>query len=181
MFIGIMAEERIAETLERLIALVEPVVAREGMELVDLEFKPGRRQAILRILIDRADRGAYRGRPPKKGEPSPTDEVGIEDCTRVSHALSPLLDVEDIIPTAYALEVSSPGVNRPLKHPRHFELAQGLDVRVKTRRPVGEQNESFFIARLVASDTEGITLEDRGQRVEIPYRLIARANVEYRF
>lgn len=174
-------ERRLAETIERLHRLVEPVLEREGLELVDLELKRGPKRYLLRVTIDKANKTAYRGSAQRDESEPVQDEVGIDDCTRISRELSPLLDVEDVIKSAYLLEVSSPGVNRPLKVPRHFKLAQGLDVRVKTRAPVGPHNESFYIARLTEADDDGIALDVRGERVEIPYRLIAQANIEYRF
>lgn len=174
-------EQRLAETIERLHRLVEPLLAREGLELVELELKRGPKRYLLRVTIDKADRQAYRGSAVRDEGAPLSEEVGIDDCTRISRELSPLLDVEDIIPTAYMLEVTSPGVNRPLKTPRHFALAVGCDVRIKTRTPVGPSKESFFIARLIEAGAEAITLEVRDSRVEIPYRLIAQANIEYRF
>ena len=175
-----MSEERIAETIDRLQRLIEPVLAREGLELVDLELKRGPKRFLLRITIDKTGKTAYRGAAARDAEALP-DEVGIDDCTRISRLLSPLLDVEDIISAAYVLEVSSPGVNRPLKTPRHFQLALGCDVRIKTRVPVGPAEESFFITRLAEASDDGIVLDVRGQAVAIPYRLIAQANIEYRF
>ncbi len=176
-----MSEERLAETIERIHRLVEPMLVREGLELVDLELKRGPKRYLLRVTIDKADRTAYRGSAVREENAPLTEEVGIDDCTRISRELSPLLDVEDIIPTAFVLEVTSPGVNRPLKKTRHFKLAVGCDVRIKTRTPIAPTNESFFIARLAEATDEAIALDVRGSRVEIPYRLIAQANIEYRF
>jgi ribosome maturation factor RimP len=176
-----VSEERLAETIERLHRLVEPVLEREGLELVDLELKRGPKRYLLRVTIDKAGKTAYRGSAARSEDEPLDDEVGIDDCTRISRELSPLLDVEDVIKSAYLLEVSSPGVNRPLKTPNHFKLAAGLDVRIKTRTPVGPQSESFFIAPLVEAGDDGITLDVRGRQVAIPYRLIAQANIEYRF
>lgn len=203
-----MSEERLAETIERLHRLVEPMLEREGLELVDLELKRAPRRHMLRVTIDRADRQAYRGSVVRTEDTPLDEEVSIDDCTRIARELSPLLDVEDIIPTAYTLEVTSPGVNRTLKTPRHFRLALGCDVRVKTRTPIAPTKDTFFIARLVEVSEESIFLEtkaaaSRGQahkpsatgptsskgpvdpaqspRLEIPFRLIAQANIEYRF
>ena len=176
-----MSEERLAETIERLHRLVEPLLEREGLELLDLELKRGPKRYLLRVTIDKVGKAAYRGSAARSEDEVLPDEVGIDDCIRISRDLSPLLDVEDVIKSAYLLEVSSPGVNRPLKKPHHFKLAQGLDVRIKTRTPVAPTNESFFIARLIEANDEGIVIDVRGQRVDIPYRLIAQANIEYRF
>jgi len=176
-----VSEERLAETIERLHRLVEPMLTREGLELVDLELKRGPKRYLLRVMIDKADRQAYRGSAVRDENTPLTEEVSIDDCTRIARELSPILDVEDFIPTAYLLEVTSPGVNRMLKTPRHFKLAVGCDVRIKTRTPIAPTKESFFIARLVEAGEESIALEVRDNRLEIPYRLIAQANIEYRF
>ena len=180
--------ERIAEQMSRLRGLIEPVVQREGLELFDLELKRGPKRLLLRITLDKPGDAPFRGNAPKKSDEVPPEglgQIGIEDCTRISKLLGPLLDVEDVLPTAYLLEVGSPGVNRPLKTPAHFKRAVGLEVRVKTRVPVGPtgapQNESFFIAPLTAAGDDTITLDVRKTPVEIPYRLIQSANIEYKF
>ena len=175
-----MATERLAETIERIEALLQPLLAAEGFELVELDLNRGPQRHLLRLTIDRAGRTRYFGSAKEAREHGTEDDsVGITDCTRVSKLISPLLDVEDLIPTAYTLEVSSPGVNRPLQTEHHFKVAQGLMVRIKTRAPVA--GESFFIAKLIEASDEGVALDVRGNRVEIPYRLIQKANVEYQF
>ncbi|TNF36596.1 MAG: ribosome maturation factor RimP [Deltaproteobacteria bacterium] len=173
-----VAQERLAETIERIEALVLPVLTREGLELVDLEYKRAPKRFMLRLLVDRAGRTRYQG---SARDPEPPGEgVTIDDCVRVSKLVGPLLDVEDVIPTAYTLEVSSPGVNRPLKTPAHFKAAVGLMVRLKTRVPV-HQADSFFIAPLTEADDERVVLDVRGTPVEVPYRLVASASIEYQF
>jgi len=173
-----MAQERLAETIERIQALVLPVIEREGLELIDLEYKRGPKGYLLRLLVDRAGRTRYQG---SARDPEPPGEgVSISDCVRVSKLVAPLLDVEDVIATAYTLEVSSPGVDRPLKTPAHFRAAVGLMVRVKTRVPVAGA-DNFFIAPLAEADDERVVLDVRGARVEVPYRLIAAASIEYQF
>lgn len=179
-----MASERLAETIDTLHRIIEPVLDREGFELIELEYKrTGAKRAryLLRLTVDRAGRTSYD--PVREddgsGRPVPTGGVTVTDCVALTKALGPLLDVEDVVPGAYHLEVSSPGVNRPLKKPQHFALAVGRRVRVKTRVPVGD--DSFFVAPLVASDDEGLTLDVRGDEVRIPYRLVAKANLEFEF
>lgn len=172
-----MARERLAEDIARIEALVIPLLEREGLELVELDYQRAPKRYLLRFTIDRAGRTRYRG---SASDPEPLEEgVGVADCARVSKLIGPLLDAEDVIPTAYTLEVSSPGVNRPLKTPAHFRAALGLMVRVKTRVPVG--GDSFFIAPLAEADDEQIVLDVRGTRLEVPYRLIGAAHVEYQF
>ncbi|MCB9728550.1 MAG: ribosome maturation factor RimP [Deltaproteobacteria bacterium] len=161
--------------MQRLAAVVEPVVTREGFELVDMAFRPAGRKHVLAVMIDRLGRESYA--PPARDESAEDlGTVGIADCVRVSKALSPVLDVEDLITTAYTLEVSSPGLDRPLKTPRHFAMARGMAARIKTRVPV--EGESFFIAPIVEAGDETVTIEHRGAPLEVPYRLIARANLE---
>ena len=175
-----MAQERLAETLDKLIALVEPALDAEGFELVDLEYKRSSKKYLLRIIIDTAGRTDYRGHT-AKGSERPNDGVTISDCVRVSKLLSPLFDVEDLIPGAYTLEVSSPGLNRPLTKPAHFRHAVGLKVRVKSRAPVNDRGDTFFIAKLSAADDDAITLQAHGGDVTIPYRLVSKASVEFEF
>ena len=92
---------------EKLMALSEPLLAQLGYELVDLDYAAGRRHALVRVFIDRPQ------------------GVGVDDCERVSHELAALLDVEDPVPIAYTLEVSSPGLDRVLRTPAHFQRFVG--------------------------------------------------------
>ena len=169
-----MADERLAETLTRLEDLIEPVIAAEGFELVQLIFKPGSRGYMLRLIIDRPGRESYAA--PTTAEERIAQGVTIDDCALVSRAVGPALEVEDVIPSAYTLEVSSPGLNRPLVKPEHFRLAVGMKVRVKTRVPV--EDESFFIAELTAAEESHIVLSVRDEDVKVPYRLVSKANLE---
>ncbi len=171
-----MAADHIAETLERLAEAIAPIVEREGFELFDMELKRSSKGHLLRVTIDVQGRESY---PEAAGRAAAGETVGIHDCVRVAKALGPVLDVEDLVPGKYTLEVSSPGVNRVLKTPRHFELAVGRKVRVKTRIPV--EGESFFIAPLVAADADRVVLDVRGSEVEVPYRLVSRAILEAEF
>jgi ribosome maturation factor RimP len=129
---------------------------------------------MLRLMIDRPGRESYRA--PTSDEERVAFGVTLDDCAVVSRAVGPALEVEDVIPSAYTLEVSSPGINRPLVRPRHFALAAGMQVRVKTRIPV--EGESFFIAQLKSASEDHIVLDVRGEEVEVPYRLVAQANLE---
>src|SRR5579864_6309350 len=102
---------------ERLIALIEPVLARLGYELVELEYAAGRSQAVVRLFIDRPE------------------GVGVDDCERVSREVAAILDIEDPVPSAYTLEVSSPGFDRVLRTPAHFERFVGSRVFVELKQP----------------------------------------------
>ncbi|MFT7582548.1 MAG: ribosome maturation factor RimP [Myxococcota bacterium] len=173
-----MATERLAETLDELTQLIETTLGAEGYELVELKYQRGNKSYMLRITIDRAGRTTYG--PTRNPDGSLVqDGVTIADCVRMSKLLSPVLDVEDLVPSAYTLEVSSPGVNRPLSKPEHFRIATGLLVRIKTRVPVAGQ--TLLIGSLVAANDEQIVLEQKNGQAEVPYRHIKQANLEYEF
>lgn len=175
-----MSEERFAEVILKLNDLIVPAVSAEGYELVDMELKRGSRRFLLKLTIDRQSDVPYRGNAARHEDELLPDAVGIDDCSVVSRIVSPILDVEDVIPVAYDLEITSPGVNRPLKKPEHFRRATGLDVRIKTRIPVGD-NENFFIAKLAEVGEESFVLDVHGRRVEIPFRIVGSAQIEYKF
>jgi ribosome maturation factor RimP len=149
---------------ERAFALAAPLVAAEGMELVEVEFVREQPGWILRLFIDKAG------------------GVGLEDCSKVSHALDPALDVEDFIPQAYSLEVSSPGLNRPLRTPEHFAKAVGKLVKVKTFGPIGEPPRKNFKGTLSGSNADSIVVDvEGGGAFTIPLKDVAKANLEFEF
>jgi ribosome maturation factor RimP len=139
---------------ERLIALIEPVVADLGCELVELDLSPG----LVRIFVDRAA------------------GVRIEDCEQVSREVSALLDVEDPIPTAYRLEVSSPGADRVLRTRAHFERFVGsrVWVELKVAREGGRRR---YTGRLAGVADEGIALAVDDQTVSVEFREIGKAKL----
>ncbi|MDP6944844.1 MAG: ribosome maturation factor RimP [Myxococcota bacterium] len=173
-----MPNEQIAETLDRLHQIVEGVVVREGYELVDLDLGGGKKRKRLLVMIDRPGRTSY-ARPARGGDGEGPAAVGIADCVKITRALGPVLDVEDVIRSAYNLEVSSPGLDRPLKRPEHFRLAVGMTVRLKTRVPI--DGESFFVAELLRADEDGVEISVRGEERCIPYRHIRQARLEVQF
>ena len=142
---------------ERLIALIEPLVGRLGYELVELEHTAGRGSAVVRLFIDRPE------------------GVGLEDCERVSREVSALLDVEDPIPTAYTLEVSSPGFDRVLRTQAHF--ARFVGSRVSVELSVPRAGRRRYTGTLVAADEAGIALEVDGERVPMSFAEIGRARL----
>jgi ribosome maturation factor RimP len=147
----------VAPLREKLIALTEPLLGQLGYELVDLEYSPGRMRAQLRLLIDR------------------TGGIGLDDCERVSREISALLDVEDPVPTGYALEVSSPGLDRVLRTPAHFQRFVGERVRVELLNP--RDGRRRYTGRLAALNDAGIELEVDGAMVAVPFAQIGRARL----
>ena len=142
---------------ERLIALIEPVLAQLGYELVELEYAAGRTNAVVRIFID---------------QPA---GISVDDCERVSRDVAALLDVDDPIPTAYTLEVSSPGFDRVLRTPAHFARFVGERVFVELRAP--RDGRRRYTGTLLAADDSGITVEVDKQKVEVPFGEIGKARL----
>lgn len=152
------------QTTARIWDIAEPIALELGLELVDVEHRREGRGAVLRLLVDRPGGG-----------------VTLEQLTAVSRQVSDVLDVrEDAVPGAYTLEVSSPGINRPLTRPQHFPAFVGKRVQVKTQRPIGDRHS--FRGVLTAAGADGITITgDDNQAHDIPFEAIARANYQHEF
>jgi ribosome maturation factor RimP len=138
-------------------ALIEPAIERLGYELADLELRLGNKDGLVRIFIDRAE------------------GVGLADCENVSRQVSALLDVEDPIPGHYVLEVSSPGLDRKLTKPAHFQRFLGADIRVKLRFP--QDGRRNFRGALRAADEEKIEVEVDGESYSLPLATIESARL----
>lgn len=146
-----------ASVRERLEQMLEPVIESLGYELVLLEFAPSGKSAMLRLYID-----------------SPGG-ITIEDCERVSREVSGVLDVEDPIGNAYRLEVSSPGLDRPLVKPAHFERFRNEQARIQLLVPRDGRRRHVGWIRGVSADA--VTLETAQGMVEIPLAEIERARL----
>ncbi|MCL2189992.1 MAG: ribosome maturation factor RimP [Defluviitaleaceae bacterium] len=130
-----------ADKMQALTDMLSPVVEAAGVSLYDIELVREGGERILRLYIDKpADSG-----------------VDLEDCERVSHAAEAILDAHDPIPYAYALEVSSPGIERKLSRPAHFARYIGHEIRLRLYAPV--ENRKNFRGKLLAYENEVITLE----------------------
>jgi ribosome maturation factor RimP len=126
------------EIRNKVIALVEPVLAEQGLELVDVEHRREGRGQVVRLLVDR------------KGG------VDLDTLSRLSRELSVLLDVEEPVPGSYALELSSPGIHRPLRKPEHFVPYLGKRVRIRSR--VALDGQRNFCGTLATITGGGVTL-----------------------
>ena len=152
------------EILEKVRNIAAPLAAAEGLELVDVEFAGAGGHTTLRLYIDRQG------------------GVSLDDCTSISRALSAALDVEDPIEGSYELEVSSPGLDRPLRTREHFQRFAGEKVRVKTYGPVQEAgSRKTFVGRLVGLEGEDVVVDVDGALFRIPLTLVAKANIEPSF
>jgi ribosome maturation factor RimP len=140
---------------EKLLSLIEPLIERLGYELVDLEYLPP--QELLRVYIDCAQ------------------GINVDDCERVSRELSALLDAADPIPSAYTLEVSSPGLDRVLRTPAHFERFVGERIWVELK--VARDGRRRYTGRLDTVGAAGVELTVDGTAVTLPYAEIGRARL----
>lgn len=153
-----MSEKSVAE---KVTSLVVPILEQMGMELVDLEYRKEGSGWVLRLFIDR-DGG-----------------VMLDDCADISRAVETLLDADDIIPHEYNLEVSSPGLNRPLKKDADFKRFIGKSARIKTFEVIdGSRN---FKGRIEGCGDSVVALNVDGTVHHIPLEKIAKANIEYEF
>ncbi len=139
--------------------LATSVAAEYGVEVVDIEFTGSMRRPTVRIFIDK------------------TDGVTLDECALFSRAVSAVLDVEDPIKSSYVLEVSSPGLDRPLKRLRDFEKSTGKLARIITRESIERQN--FFVGRIteVRDNIIILTMKDNGV-IEIPFANVSKARLE---
>lgn len=144
---------------DRIAPIAERVARRSGCELAWLQYRREQNGWVLRVVIDREE------------------GVSVEHCASVSRQLSTLLDVEDFIPHAYTLEVSSPGLDRPLRGERDFLRFAGRAVRIKTTEPI--DGSRLLRGRLRGLEHESVQLDDdSGNRVEVPLERIAEARLE---
>jgi ribosome maturation factor RimP len=158
---------------DRMESIVEPVCRAHGLLLVQVALVTERGQAVLRVVIDRA--GSERG---------PGLGVTLADCQAVSRDLGPALDVHDAVPGAYRLEVSSPGLDRPLVKLADFERFAGREIKVQTREPIpdgrgGERRK--MSGQLLGVDGEKVRIQVDGSELQLPYTEIMKANVVHRF
>ncbi len=147
------------ESIESLKLLIEPVVQSFGCELWGIDFRAYKSSALLRVYIDKVS------------------GVTVDDCSKVSYQLSGVLDVENPIDVPYTLEVSSPGLERPLLTAAHFERYVGERVKVRLDRPLdGRRNFVGTVAR-VHDNTVDLNVEDEGKVVEIPLEWLSRGRL----
>ncbi|NIP79819.1 MAG: ribosome maturation factor RimP [Gemmatimonadetes bacterium] len=143
-----------------------------GFELVELERTGAKNRPVLRVRVDRPDS------EPGKG-------VGLEDCARISRALEEYLDALPTLPGNYVLEVSSPGVERPLVRRRDFERFAGHEVLLKGYAPLAGRDRRLqgeLLGLVVGPDGERVRLRlGDGEEVEVPREEIARANLVFRW
>ena len=144
--------------LQEVRQVVDPFLESQGLELVDLEYQRGSQGWVLRIYLDREG------------------GVSLDDCAGISHEVGAVLEVKDLIPSAYILEVSSPGLTRPLKKPEDFNRFRNQMVKIKLYEPLdGRRN---FKGTLLGLEGDRVRVEAEQQVYELPLQRIAKANLE---
>ena len=149
------------EIVGRVRAIADPLLMNEGMELVEVDYRREARGWVLRLTID------------KEGG------VTLDDCSRVSQTVGRELDVEDFISAPYVLEVSSPGLTRPLKSEKDFIKQCNRLIKLRTVDPINSRQQ--FKGKLLGVSNNQIELEMEEGIVQIPLAKIAKANLEIEF
>lgn len=164
--------------VERVREIADRVAATSGLEIVDVEFLGGGKARMLRVFLDKSAAGT-----------DPLAGVTHEDCAKFSREFGTILDVEDVMPGAYTLEVSSPGLDRKLVKAADFARFTGSRVKLTTRQPVN--NNRHFEGRLEKLEDGRLTLdlsvashksrkkmgEAAGQKIEIEFANVEKANL----
>jgi ribosome maturation factor RimP len=164
----------VQQGIESIRAIAERVAASRGLEVWDIQSRREAAGHVVRVFIDRPGRAA-----------TPEESVSIDDCEQVNRELSTILDVEDPLPFAYTLEVSSPGLDRPLRGATDYERFAGRLAKVVVSEAV--DNQKAFEGRLRGVETdaaqgETVLLEAANGRLHrLPLRLITRGRLEVEF
>jgi ribosome maturation factor RimP len=158
-----------AIVVEAVRTVASRVAGGYGLEIFDVQFRREAPGMVLRVQIDRP------------GPAAMAEEcVSVEDCAKVSRDLSAILDVEDVVPIAYTLEVSSPGLDRPLRRADDYRRFTGRRAKVVMRERVDGQG--FFRGRLGGVDGTDVLIDaDDGKTHRVPMDVITRANLEVEF
>ena len=145
------------------------VAGSYGLDIFDVELKREAGQQVLRVIVDRPGPASR-----------PEESVSIEDCARVAEELGTLLDVEDVIPSGYTFEVSSPGLDRPLRNADDYRRFAGRWAKIVTSQPV--QRQTAFNGRVKGIEGDDVLFESEGKKlIKLPLRLISRARLEVEF
>jgi ribosome maturation factor RimP len=170
--------------VERVREIAERVAASSGLEVVEIEFLGGGKARMLRVFLDKAAAGSIAQNDPLAG-------VTHEDCANFSREFGTILDVEDVMPGSYTLEVSSPGLDRKLIKAADFTRFTGSRLKLSTRQPVGVNNNRHFEGRLESFKDGRLTLDlsvashksrkkmgaAAGEKIEIEFANVEKANL----
>ena len=156
-------------SLELVRELAGRVASAHGLDIFDVELKREGGQLVLRVIVDRPGPAS-----------TPEESVSIEDVARVAEELGTLLDVEDVIPGEYTFEVSSPGLDRPLRTADDYRRFAGRWAKIVTSQPV--ERQTAFNGRVKGIEGDDVLFESEGKKLmKLPLRLITRARLEVEF
>lgn len=147
------------ETKEKIITLIEPVLAQHNMELVDLNVGKYRNKVIVQLFIDKQ-----------------SGKIMLDDCQKMSEIIGGVLDMEQALTGAYVLEVSSPGVRRPLTKPEHFKKFKGIRIKLELKIPI--ENRHNFTGIIADSDKDGFTLDDGTSKFNFKYDAVKKVRLD---
>jgi ribosome maturation factor RimP len=162
------------EVVLRLQQVVEPVLTSLGYECVLSETAVENGRKIVRIFIDRASPASEESKD--RAVEISAEPIGIEDCVKVTRELDPVLDVADVIPGRFELEVSSPGINRPLARRQDFERFKGQKVAVRTYEKIGDRRN--FLGTLLGMEGDEIRINVDGREHRVPFGEVSKANLD---
>jgi len=155
----------VGSEVDRVLKLAEPIADEFGLEVLDIELRGQAPRRLMRVILDSS---------------TPGRAVTLDDCATVSRRLGDVLDANEAVSGSYLLEVSSPGVNRPLRTLDHFRRVVGERVRVRFRMPCGDVRG--LVARLTAVDDGRFVLEsENGSVIETTFDNVEKANLEFEF
>ena len=155
--------------LERIREIAARVADTYGLQIDDVVMRREGGQDVVRVILDRPGPAA-----------TPEECVSITDCERVAHELNTILDVEDPVPTSYTLEVSSPGLDRPLRDAKDYVRFSGRLAKLVTREPINRQ--TAFAGRLRGMEGDDVLFENEGGKlIRLPIKAIRRGRLEVEF
>ncbi len=160
--------------LERIRSMAERAARSHGLEIFDVQYRREAVGWVLRVMIDRPGAADTQAKP---GDP--VDSVGVDDCRVVSQDLGALLDVEDPVERAYTLEVSSPGLDRPLRGVADYERFRGRLAQVVTLEAV--EGQKHFRGRIRGLEADQLVLVEGKREHRVPVSLISRARLDVEF
>jgi ribosome maturation factor RimP len=171
------------DVAQRVRVIAARVAATHGFDIFDVQYRREGHGMVLRVQLDRP----WSQSDESRGDPGLAAELGVsvDDCANVSRDLSAVLDVEDVVPTAYTLEVSSPGLDRPLKQAADYRRFAGRRAKIVMHEAVDGQ--MFFKGRLGGIEDRPDTglavliMDDDGRSHRVPFGVITRANLEVEF
>ena len=158
-----------ADVIGQVRVIADRVAASYGLEIFDVQFRREASGMVLRIQIDRPGPAAIA-----------EDSVSVDDCAKVSRDLSAIFDVDDVVPTQYTLEVSSPGLDRPLTKAADYQRFAGRRAKLVMRQKVDGQG--YFKGQLGGVEDGHVLIQGEDKRTHrVPLDVITRANLEVDF